>query len=137
MSAAENIYPSPDLSDFTKKKLFSLYSFSPRRKIHCKTTFYSPIYNFFFRESCDKQICQNEVSKLFNYMMSKPILSDIVDMLKNSQFCQDAEKIHLNSGQILSCQEFVPTFIPMALEVLFTLEKSEIANICNLVFGVC
>ena len=70
-------------------------------------------------------------------MMSKPILSDIVDMLKNSQFCQDAEKIHLNSGQILSCQEFVPTFIPMALEVLFTLEKSEIANICNLVFGVC
>ena len=70
-------------------------------------------------------------------MMSKPILSDIVNMLKNSQFCQDAEKIHLNSGQILSCQEFVPTFIPMALEVLFTLEKSEIANICNLVFGVC
>ena len=126
------------MSDFTKKKkLFSLNYFSPRRKIHYKTTFYSLIYNFFFRESCDKQICQNEVSKLFNYMMSKPILSDIVDMLKNSQFCQDAEKIHLNSGQILSCQEFVPTFIPMALEVLFTLEKSEIANICNLVFGVC
>ena len=70
-------------------------------------------------------------------MMSKSIVSDIVNLLKNSQFCQEAGKIQLNSGQVLSCQEFVPTFIPMALEVLFTLEKSEIENICNLVFGVC
>ena len=75
---------------------------------------------------------------MFDYMKSKPIVSDIVNLLKNSQFCQEAgEKMHLNSGKILYCQEFVPIFIPMALEVLFTLEKSEIENICNLVFGVC
>ena len=80
------------------------------------------------------EICRADVDQFSNFMSSDSTIGTFVKSLNGEMLCKDPS-LEMDEEEIEACQNFVSTFLPVALKELFAVFDSTEA--CREYFNAC